>query len=441
MLVTQEELDRILNGKRPPESIASHKSGIPAEVPRTWTEVGLSAPAGELGPQISQEELEAVLRLGVDSRPAPAIDSSTPAEAPAGLLVSAERTQEAAETVPDESAMPAASVVPEASTAVSQAVSAPVDDDPALDVRSRLIASIKALPQGIELPAALFSQIVESLSLLKASFLLYDPLRLVYAPWASIGYDETTLHRLRISLGACSSFNSISNGTPAVVSGADDLLPYQKYFSSREFSQISTILLVPFIHEEKLIGVVMISESQGALAGTQDLIDILSAVASESAPMIHSAREEKLRSLPSSQAEGDRGERELDSFLESAHRDNRKVLILSLSLSGLSQAIMGRAAHIDSFRLREDMRTILNGFLADLGKAIALPAGKDTWVLAVLDGRKTDVPVLLHQLAAHLERIFAGVDASHTINPVTARCLGWPDECADIREILSRLTA
>lgn len=436
MLVTQQELDALLNSR--PKEI--HPSAVPAprgaaarpaaSVPLTWNAAGLSVPEHTKGPEISQDELELILghgSRGPEQKELPSAEalSAAPEELPAtssvavadGLLASAERSHQPS----------------------SPQAAADQSEDSLI---SGLLPSLRSLPQGIELPAAVFSQMVESLSLSKAAILLYDPLRLVYAPWASVGYDETTLHRLRIPLGANASFNSISNATPAVISGREDLDPYLPYFSSREFSQLATILLVPFIHEEKLIGVLLVSESQGPLAGTKDLIRILSAAAGQAAPMIHSAREEKLRSLLSSPtADGDPGGRELDGFLERARSDGRKVLLLSFSLSGLLEAVTVRVSHIDSFRLREDLRLILDGFLSGLGKAFPLPASADLWLLAITDGKKTDVPLLLHQLAAHLERIFAGIKASSTMDPSSARAIGWPEECGDVREILSRFTA
>jgi hypothetical protein len=445
VLVTQQELDALLRsrpapGPSPAPEVQRAGARPPAAVPLTWTAAGLAAPAGDTGPTISQEELESVLAKGLPAGgtvESPTAKAPMTGEAPAGQAAVPENDH--AESPLPVEALPEGLL---ASATKTKQASPPDEGDPVKAASARLLPAIRSLPRGIELPAAVFSQIVSGLSLVKAAFLLYDPLRMAYAPWASVGYDETTLHRLRISLGANPSFNSISNGTPAVVAGKDDLGQYQKYFSSREFSQISSLLLVPFIHEEKLIGVVMVSESQGPLSGTKELMELLASIASESAPMIHAAREAKLASLasPSIGADG-RGEKELDAFLETARGENRKVLLLSLSLAGLLKAVMGRASHIDAFRLREDIRTILNGFLAGLGKAFALPAAADTWILAVRDGRKTDAHLLLHQLAAYLERVFAGVDASDTVNPAAAHALGWPEECGDVREILARLTA
>jgi hypothetical protein len=398
MLVTQEELDDLLRAnaaggpppKAKPEGSSAHR---PAAVPLTWSDAGLAAPRDARGPEVSREELETVT------------NGSLPEE---GSKASRERIRQ---------------------TPVQAALAS-------------LLPLLRELPHGIELPAAVFSVIVDRLSLLKAALLLHDPTRGLYAPWASIGYDETTLHRLRISIGVNAGFPSIADGKPALVSDRDGLLPYQSYFSSREYSQIAALLLVPFLHEGKLIGAALVTEFRGPVADAKDLMEILSAVAAETAPMIHAAREEKLHALSSvASPEGARGEKELEAYLESSRRKNEKILFFSLSLAGFRKAVMKNAPHIDVFRLREDMRAILNGFLADLGKAVALSTGNDQWILAVADGRKTDAPLLVHQLAAHLERVFTGVDASRTMDPSAVRVFAWPEEGGDAREILSRFTA
>ena len=96
-----------------------------------------------------------------------------------------------------------------------------------------ILGSLKSLPDGVELPSQLFSLLIARLGIQKGALLLFDPLRMVYAPWASRGYDPTTTHRMRISLGASESWNALANGSPMLLTDPPALAAYQPYFSSR----------------------------------------------------------------------------------------------------------------------------------------------------------------------------------------------------------------
>ena len=141
-----------------------------------------------------------------------------------------------------------------------------------------MVAAIQALPDGVELPSQLFSALTEQLSVEKGALLLFDPIRLVYAPWASLGYDQTTLHRMRIPLGANESFKALANGSPILVEDASTLGAYEQYFSAREFSSLSRILLTPFITAEKLVGVLLFTALEPPFPGKAELLECLKAI-------------------------------------------------------------------------------------------------------------------------------------------------------------------
>ena len=181
--------------------------------------------------------------------------------------------------------------------------------DPAEAARE-IVAAIQALPDGLELPSQLFSALAEQLSIEKGALLLFDPVRLVYAPWASLGYDQTTLHRMRIPLGANESFNALANGSPVLVEDASTRGAYEQYFSAREFSSLSRILLTPFITAEKLVGVLLLTALKPPFAGDAELLQCLKAIADAGSPRVQKAREKKLRRADSQPVRsGDTGSR------------------------------------------------------------------------------------------------------------------------------------
>ncbi len=192
-----------------------------------------------------------------------------------------------------------------------------------------IVAAIQALPDGVELPSHLFTVLTARLSVQKGALLLFDPIRLVYAPWASQGYDQTTLHRMRIPLGANGTFNELANGSPVIVEGTSALAAYEQYFSAREFSTLSRILLTPFIAAEKLIGVLLFTALKPPFEGDAQLLPCLKSIADAGSPRVQKAREKKLRRVGAQgMRPGASPEEEVGRYISSFGSAGTRILFL-----------------------------------------------------------------------------------------------------------------
>jgi len=308
-------------------------------------------------------------------------------------------------------------------------------------VVSDLLGAMSSLPDKVELPSQLFTLLASRLVLRKAALLLYDPLRLVYAPWASIGYDQTTLHRMRIPLGANGSFNALGNGAPVTVDGAALLSPFQQYFSAREFSSLSRLLLTPFIAEEKLIGVLLVSSLTPPLDNDQDVLSCLARVADAAAPRLQQARERRL------QAAGLRGVHapagasdEAGRFIAAFGSSGSALLFLALSTEEYARAIIAAHVHLDPFRLHEDMHYFLDAFVADLGMAIPLRQG--VFIVGLKDVASSDLDLFLHQLTSFLHGLFGGNGGgTPSSGPLILKTRSWPAEGSDVQRLVEYLSS
>jgi len=325
-------------------------------------------------------------------------------------------------------------------TAAQEARGARKTQDPEQAARE-IVAAIKALPDGVELPSQLFTALTSRMSIEKGALLLFDPIRLVYAPWASKGYDQTTLHRMRIPLGANQSFNALANGSPVLVEDASTLAAYEQYFSAREFSSLSRLLLTPFITEEKLIGVLLLTALKPPFEGDTQLIQCLKSIADAGSPRVQKAREKKLRRKGSSgMRAGASAEEEIGRYISSFGSAGKKILFLALSLQAYSERIIAAHAHLDPFRLHEDLHYFLDSFVADIGLAIPIRQGLFTVALEGFDA--TDLDLFLHQLSSFLHGLFGGNGKSGTTTgPKILKTRDWPEEGGDIRELLDFLSS
>ena len=302
----------------------------------------------------------------------------------------------------------------------------------AADVARQILEEAQAFPDGVELPSLLFTLLRKRLSIVKGALLLYDPARLEYAPWASHGFDQTTLHRMRIPLGANEAVNALANGESIEVRQAARKADFQRFFSSREFSTLETIILAPFIAEETLVAILLIAEIRHEFDDNAELLACLSRASSGAAPQLQNARgflarwnQEKLARAPVAPVE------QVIRLLASPAARGKTFLLLGIRLDAYVRGIAAFHEDIDQFRLREDIRAFLDAFLADLGVAAMLPAGV---LLICLQGiQRNDIDLFLHQMRDFLGQHFSGnpsdIQASKTRM--------WPDDGTNVQELIT----
>jgi hypothetical protein len=304
-------------------------------------------------------------------------------------------------------------------------------------VVQEIISESKGLSDGVELPSRLFTTLRKRLCIAKGALLLYDPVRLEYAPWASYGFDQTTLHRMRIPLGANDTFNALANGQPLEVSAPEQLAAFQRFFSSREFSVLERMYLSPYITDETLVGVLLATEMHHPSLDAAGLLSCLRGVAAEVSPLLQRARG-FLMKLSQAKAAHPPGtpEEQVARLLQSPAAREKKMLFLSLALGAYVRGIATAHEDLDLFRLREDVRSLMDAFLADIGVAVMLPAGN--LLICLQDVPRNDIPLFLHQLRYFLDTHFTGAlppEQAPRIDLLKSRI--WPDEGTELGELVA----
>jgi hypothetical protein len=230
----------------------------------------------------------------------------------------------------------------------------------------RLWAELRELEDGIESPGRLFSLVKDRLQLNRAALLLYDPVRMVFAPWAVHGFDETTNHRLRIPLQANDTMNRLASGKVFFLTGAEELQSFQQFFSFREFSTLSTLLLVPFIHESKFMGLLL---SAGLEADTdQNKLDIFETLSNRAAVHVYRARERHLEGAKRGIPERPESLREsVRAAIQPCLEQGLSPLMIRLSTGKLIESVRKQNPYIDSFRLGQDIARVVLSLFQSLG--------------------------------------------------------------------------
>jgi hypothetical protein len=302
-----------------------------------------------------------------------------------------------------------------------------------------ILVRLQTLHDGVELPSHMFGVLQETLGIVRGALLLYDPVRMVYAPWASRGFDQTTLHRLRIPLGAVASFTALSNGSPVTVGSGPDLAQFQRYFSSREFASLSGIVLAPFIADGKLVGALLVAEASPPFDARELLASRLAEVCGTASPAVHRARRDTL-----SAGAADKGrpgvplQQQVQGLLAAADAAGAKMLLLSVSLEAWSRGVLEAHPYLDPFRLGEDLRHFLGAFAADLGAVLPLP--DETFLIALQAVDPGSLDLVMHQLTSHLVSLFGtGKAGAEGITLRHSRL--FPDDGTDAAGLVSQLTS
>jgi len=336
----------------------------------------------------------------------------------------------------------------EAPQAVPAAAAAPLPRAPvtpgkrSLDaVLEEILTAISTLRAGVELPSRLFTALTTLLGARKAAFLLYDPVRLVYAPWAVRGYDQTTLRRMRIPLGANEAWNALANGRPLILA-APALAQFQQFLSSREFAGMSRLILVPFIADDTLIGVFLITDLDSPLSTDDELVECLSRASEAGAPRVQEARAARVAAAvasgvrPETVSAGD----ETSKFLDAIGSSRSPLLLAVLSLEEFTRGVLLSHHDLEPFRLHEDLVFFLGSFLADVGRA--LPVRQGRFVLAMPGFDRSNLDVFSHQLSRFLHRLLGDGQAHDpSLAPRILKVSDWPVEGADLRTLVESLSA
>ncbi len=307
------------------------------------------------------------------------------------------------------------------------------------EVLEEALSAIASLPGGVELPSRLFTVLTALLGVRKGALLLYDPVRLVYAPWAVRGYDQTTTRRMRIPLGANEAWNALGNGRPIFLTDAPALAPFQQYFSSREFAAMTRLVLVPFISRDKLIAVLELTEIDSPFSSDDELSSCLARAAEAGAPRIYQARQSQIAASgsgarPPAVASRD----EPAQFVSSLGSGGAAVLLLSLSLEDYARSVLQAHEHLDPFRLHEDLVYFLGSFLVDVGKL--LPVRQGRFVVALPDFDPAGLDLLTHQLSMFLQGLFGGTGTrEERVLPRIDKSRSWPADGADLRTLVESL--
>jgi hypothetical protein len=278
-------------------------------------------------------------------------------------------------------------------------------EKPAPVTAEELAYRIAAIPAGIAAPILLFALLREVLGLKQAALLAYDPRRHLYSPLASIGFDTTSRHRLRLEPGANSDFNRAAGGSIVEVRG-EGLAAFRDCFSSREFSSMQELVLVPYLCNQRLVGMLLVTRLQRPLSG--ETLELLRSTLVPAGALFPPEEESETAEDPHSPAE------RLQALLAGCRNRGNPLILIRLSLEEPVRLARTRFPELDGFRLHEFLVGSCRRLLRGIGQ-VEIPRPRDL-ILLVHGMKDGDPPLLLRQIELALLAVLRGLVDAKTVD-------------------------
>jgi hypothetical protein len=259
------------------------------------------------------------------------------------------------------------------------------------------------LPESIQLPAHLFSLLVETLQIGKGAILLPDYDENLFVPWASAGIDTTTLHRLRIPDEDIAAIKA--RGPSGIIWGKDEVRSFAPYFSRREASQLEKLLLFPLVSGGVVQAVLLLLETPYLDHQSEFLRLILAAVGEPAAQVVQKQRlrySDVIRHAVVFKAI------ELPIVTERlTERAPRGVHLILLRLADIVSQVATANEHLDPYRVWQDILRIVASLFATSGTVCDLDRNQ---LLICLPGAlEDDLELIVYHIGATIAELLPEV--------------------------------
>lgn len=239
----------------------------------------------------------------------------------------------------------------------------------------------------IEFYPVLFQELVSLFTIEKGALLIRDGE--IFTLSAIVGYDETTKNRLRINLDEYNSFNETKNKEI-----------FKVYFSIREFVTIGKIQLIPFTNNDKIEGLLLITEY-----ATQKS-PLTSEIIEYTKQLELFFGENPLNRLKDVETQSSDIKASITTYLQKVKNADNRVVIIKLNLNNLINALVDGNTLSTSSSIKNSAIKILSSFSKNRGRVFQIY--NNDILLTLLDKNgSTNVMVVQQQINSAFKSIFS----------------------------------
>ncbi len=266
-----------------------------------------------------------------------------------------------------------------------------------------ILLSVSRLAAGLDIPAPLFDVLKKHLLIDQGVLLLFEPEEQKFVAWSATGFGGTSLAELSAEATAPGEMALPEIDAPAIVgrTEAAGFCPFLQNTPGPEYC-----LLLPFVHDDELIAVLVISDSPGLEPGQhKPFLEACRRIADETADRLYARREGVLRRLPiagpSSSAHA--AERLVETY-EECGRKARLFVVATVSLDDYLQEFAAQFPEADPRRPERDVGRVLTSIVGTVGAVCSTSRG--SLVLALCANMQNDAEILIHRIRDDLDQLF-----------------------------------
>ncbi|MFO7849770.1 MAG: hypothetical protein R6V67_07395 [Spirochaetia bacterium] len=176
----------------------------------------------------------------------------------------------------------------------------------------------------------------------------------------------------------------------------------RNHFSVREFDSLDNILIVPFHHQDTVIGLLIIAESSVSLDEQEKFlleeIDSLS-------DFLFKSRENFYTKPAGTLYRPEQSTEITHDLIEKAKKEDKNLIIIKLETTRIVEHLLSCLDNADPYRLRQDIVRIISSMVGENGRVIF---SEYSYCLLLIEAKSiTRGKLLLHQIYNSLNSYFA----------------------------------
>ncbi len=274
---------------------------------------------------------------------------------------------------------------------------------------TQFLSNARELPPTLDYPALLFKKIVDFFRMEKAALFFKLPGKNAYRLLASRGYDKTSANRMRLDEKATQSefFKTLKKHKEALkLKEPPSWL--KEFCSSREFGLFEELYWLPFVAEEKIIALILVSQWKDL--EPPQWFKRFQAIQEEFSPSVWNSRK-ALRN-----SEGMPKEKFSREYLQNYCKQiqGTEAYIITLDLAPVIKQLNTMQGELQSPNHKSEIRDLFQTMAGPRQKI--LEAGKNRLLLILDRSIIPDSPLFIHQLSSSLPLLYQELKSSPALN-------------------------
>lgn len=258
----------------------------------------------------------------------------------------------------------------------------------------------KKLCNGFEYSRTLFELLCRDLDIKKGALLIPDKDSSIFFPVSSLNADVTTTRHLRIERNILET--QFHNYNEIITNNDNRIKLFKQYFSIREFSALNSLMLVPFYIGGLLSALLFIVDPK------KEKIEIAREISLNSEKLIIKLlNSRKPFSTISKEEKKHINENPvivLQNFMDNNISEYITILIVTMELKYLKNAIIDMLPNTDSFEISNNIVSSIKRLISNSGKLVKIFPDKYVLFYKIKSG--TTPGLILHQINLAISSFF-----------------------------------